>query len=316
VGNTLGVTVADFDENGWMDLFVANDSQPNFLWLNQGGGVFREAALASGCAVSGSGAAQANMGVDAGDVDNDGDEEVFISHLTLETNILYRNLGRGMFEDHSVRSGLAVPSAPFTGFGAAFLDFDNDGWLDVAVANGTINRQEKLLALGDPLALAQRNLFFRNRGDGTFSEIIAEAGDFTSNEGVGRGLAVGDLDNDGDTDIVVANNAGPARVYLNQVGSERHWLGLRLLHGEPATDALGAWVELSRSSSPARWRRVRVSGSYMSSNDPRVLFGLGESSDATTVRVRWPDTSIETFTGLAVDRYHLLRRGEGRREPE
>jgi hypothetical protein len=209
-----------------------------------------------------------------------------------------------------------MPSAPFTGFGAAFLDYDNDGWLDVAVTNGTINRQQRLLALGDPLALAQRNALFHNRGDGAFSEVNAEAGDFTSSEGVGRGLAVGDLDNDGDTDIVVANNAGPARVYLNQVGSERHWLGLRLLHGEPPTDALGAWVELKPSSGPARWRRVRVSGSYMSSNDPRVLFGLGESTDAATVLVRWPDTSIESFTGLAIDRYHVLRQGDGRTEAE
>jgi hypothetical protein len=221
-----------------------------------------------------------------------------------------------MFEDFSVRSGLAVPSAPYTGFGAAFLDYDNDGWLDVAVTNGTINRQERLLAAGDPLALAQRNLLFHNHGDGTFREVTSEAGEFTSAEGVGRGLAVGDLDNDGDTDMVVANNAGPARVYLNQVGSERHWLGLRLLRGEPPTDALGAWVELGLATGNARWRRARVSGSYMSSNDPRVLFGLGDSDEPVRVRVRWPDTSVEIFTGLTVDRYHALRQGQGRVETE
>jgi hypothetical protein len=316
VGNTLGVAAADFDGNGWMDLYVANDSQPNFLWLNRGDGTFREEALASGCAVSETGAAQASMGVDAGDFDNDGDEDLFMSHLTLETNTFYRNLGSGMFEDQSVRSGLAVPSLPFTGFGTVFFDYDNDTWLDLVVTNGTINRQEGLLSRGDPLALAQRNQLFRNQGDGTFDEVLEEGGDLTSAEGVGRGLAMGDLDNDGDTDIVIANNAGQARLYLNQEGNRQHWLGLRLVAGDPPSDALGAWAEVVSAAGPPLWRRVRVAGSYASSHDPRLLFGLGTRDEVSRVVVRWPDASVESFDALEVDEYHVLSKGDGRSEGE
>ncbi|MDX1384180.1 MAG: VCBS repeat-containing protein, partial [Thermoanaerobaculia bacterium] len=224
-GNTLGVVPADFDGDGWLDLYVANDSQPNFLWRNLGSGRFENVAGMAGAAVNDKGQPEASMGVDAADFDGDGDEDLFMSHLSLESNTLYRNLGEALFEDGSVASRLAVPSLPYTGFGTAFLDVVGDRRLDVFVANGAINRIEAQIREGVEPALRQRDQLFRNLGDGAFEEKL----DFGfADEAVSRGVSVGDLDNDGDPDLVVTVNAGPVRILRNTADPER-WLGLRLV---------------------------------------------------------------------------------------
>jgi len=309
-GPALGVLGVDVDGDGWVDIYVANDAAANQLWLNQHDGSFRDEALLSGTAVNMEGAAQASMGVDAADFDGDGDEDLFMTHLLGETNTLYVNNGEGWFEDRSLATGLAVPSKAFTAFGTAWLDYDNDGWLDLFAANGEVRIVPILARAGDLYPLHQPNQLFRNQGDGSFREVTAEAGPVFALSEVSRGAGFGDLDNDGDTDIVVVNNNGPVRLLRNEVGARNHWLGLRLLdrHGR---DALGARAELILADGRRLWRRVRTDGSYASANDPRILFGLGPEPKVQSLRVHWLGGRVEAWHGLSVDQYLVLREGEG-----
>ena len=307
----LGVVTADFDGDGWIDIYVANDDEDNQLWLNQQDGTFLNRALVSGAAVNADGDAEASMGVDAGDFDNDGDEDLFISHLTTETNTLYVNDGSAVFVDRTAASGLGAPSVEYTGFGAAWLDFDGDRWLDLFVVNGTVTRHVTRGA-DEPFPYDQTPQLFRNLGNGRFEEVSRHAGELFATSAVGRGAAFGDLDNDGDTDVVVTNTNGPARVFVNQVGNVRHWLGLKLSGPEARPrDMLGARVMVSRADEFALWRRARSDGSYASANDPRVLVGLDDSAEPATVRVLWPDGQIEEWTDVPVDRWTTLTEGTG-----
>jgi hypothetical protein len=303
-GPALGVTAADFNGDGWIDLYVANDSQPNQLWINQHDGTFRNTALVAGVALTAEGKAEASMGVDAGDFDNDGDEDIFITEQTGEGHNLYVNDGHGGFEDQSARSGLASASLAFTGFGAAWFDFDNDGWLDLLTVNGAVQTIEALAQARDPFPLHQRKQLFHNLRNGRFEEVSAKAGKVFELSEVGRGAAFGDIDNDGDTDVVVANNNGPIRLLINNVGNKKHWLGLRIVGS--GRDMLGARVEIIRRNVPTLWRRVRADGSYASANDPRVLVGLGDSTERPTVRVHWPDGSGSELPEVQIDRYMTI----------
>jgi enediyne biosynthesis protein E4 len=306
-GPALGVTTADFNGDGWIDLYVANDSQPNQLWINQHDGTFRNTALRSGVALTQEGKAEASMGVDAGDFDNDGDEDLFITEQTGEGHNLYVNDGSGVFEDQSSRSGLAAASLSYTGFGTAWFDYDNDGWLDLLTVNGAVQTIQALAQARDPFPLHQRKQLFRNLRNGRFEDVTASAGAAFQLSEVGRGAAFGDIDNDGDTDVVVANNNGPLRLLINNVGNRRHWLGLRLVDHSAKRDMLGARVEIVRNREPVRlWRRARSDGSYASANDPRVLVGLGDSTETPTVRVRWPDGRLEEWANVPIDRYVTL----------
>lgn len=307
-GPGLGVSTADFDRDGWPDIYVANDGQENQLWRNRGNGTFENVALLAGVALPQTGRAEASMGVDAGDVDDDGDEDLIVTVLTGEGSNLFINDGSGVFDDRSVASGLGPATIPFTGFGTAWLDVDRDGRLDVVAVNGTVQVIEPLRQAGDPFPLHQRKLLFRNAGGGRFENVSDEAGEAFSLSEVGRGVAVGDIDNDGDPDVVVSNNNGPTRLLLNQT-EPRHWVGLRLV-GVGGRDMLGARVEI-RTSGGSRWRRARADGSYASANDPRVLVGLGEAASPVTARVTWPGGSSETFAAVAVDRYTMLVEGRG-----
>ncbi len=312
-GSGLGVVNGDFDGDGRGDLYVANDGMPNRMWL-QGEGDFRDEALTRGNALSLEGMVEAGMGVVAGDVDADGDEDLLVTHLTLETNTLYLNDGTGFFDDATVASGLGTASFTYTGFGVAFLDFDNDGWLDLMAVNGAVKLVPELVARQDPYPVHMPNLLFRSRGEAErgprFEDVSGAAGEDFRRSEVSRGLATGDIDNDGDADVVVANNSGPARLLINQTGGERHWLGLRLVTGEPARDALGARAGLERAGGPTLWRRVRTGGSYLSASDPRLLFGLGAAPDVTGVTVEWPSGRRERFE-VEADRYTTLHEGTG-----
>jgi hypothetical protein len=235
-----------------------------------------------------------------------------MTHLSHETNTLYRNDGRGRFEDDTARSGLGAPSRGWTGFGTAWLDWDNDGRLDLLVANGAVEKVEALVAAGDPHPLGERNQLFRQNDAATFEDVTAEAGPAFEPAEVSRGAAFGDVDDDGDVDVLITNNAGPARLLRNEVGHSRPWVGFVVVD-EAGRDALGARVELVRDGAPSLWRRVRVAASYLSSNDPRVLFGTGDSP-APAVRVHWPDGAVEEWPEPRPGAYSRLRRGEGTRD--
>ena len=317
-GPALGVSTADFNGDGWIDVYVANDGQPNQLWINQRNGTFRNTGLLSGTALSAHGKAKAGMGVDAGDFDNDGDEDLFVTNLTGEGNDLYVNDGSGLFEEQSARSGLGGASRGYTGFGTAWFDIDNDGLLDTLTVNGAVQTIEALRRVNDPFPLHQRKLLFKNSGQGRFEDVTARGGAAFELSEVGRGAAFGDIDNDGDEDVLVANNNGQPRLLVNNIGNQNHWIGLRLVGAAQGTaanqtrDMLGARVGIVRDGGPTLWRRARSDGSYASANDPRVLVGLGQSTSVSRVRVIWPSGKSEEWSSIAVDRYTTLTEGGGK----
>ena len=308
-GPALGVSTADFDGDGWIDIYVANDGTENLLWINQRNGTFRNMGLLSGAALSRDGKPEASMGVDAGDFDNDGDEDLFMTHLPAEGHNLYVNDGSGLFEDLSARSGLGPASLGTTGFGTAWFDFDNDGLLDLFAANGAIEaikgRADERFPYDEP------NRLFRNVGSGRFEDVTARAGAVFALSEVSRGAAFGDVDNDGDLDVLIANIHAPARLLVNNAAAGRRWIGLRLVGAEAPRDMLGAVVEVERKGAPTLRRRARSDGSYASANDPRVLVGLGDSAEAPLVRVRWPGGRVETFPAVPLDRWTTLVEGRG-----
>ncbi len=310
-GGALGVVAADFNGDSWQDVYVANDSVPNQLWINQKDGTFRDQAILAGVSVNMHGSPEASMGVDAADFDGDGDEDLFMTHLFRETNTLFVNDGSGWFEDKTLGLGLANASFAYTGFGTAWFDYDNDGLLDLLCVNGAVTRIQKQIANGDVHPLHQVNQLFANRGEGRFEEVTADAGlVFTLSE-VSRGAAFGDIDNDGDTDVIISNNAQPARLLLNQTGNKSSWLGLRLVDQGGGRDMYGARAVIDRASRTPLWRRVSADGSYAAANDSRLLFGLGEDTERQNVTVYWPDGTVEQWTGLEARRYHVLRQGSG-----
>ncbi|MEM6794661.1 MAG: CRTAC1 family protein [Acidobacteriota bacterium] len=315
-GASLGVVAADFDEDGRLDLYVANDGQPNHLWLNRGDGTFADEALLAGLAFNREGQPEASMGIAIGDLDADRDLDLFLTHLANETNTLYLNQGGALFDDRSIESGLAAPSLALTSFGTAALDVDNDGWLDLVVASGAVRIVEELRAAGVSYPLGQPNQLFLNRS-GRFTDASSRAGADFQKLDVGRGLAFGDVDNDGDADVVLANNGSATRLLINQVGQKSPWVGLRLMHqgpGQAPRPAHGAVAELRRASGAPLLRRSATDGSYASASDPRLIFGLGGGSaenPPTGVLVRWEDGTLEEFGPPPAGRYTDLIRGQG-----
>jgi hypothetical protein len=288
-------------------MYVANDGAANLLWLNNGNGTFRESALRSGAAYSTDGVARAGMGVTAGDFDQSGAESIFVTNLTRESATLYRNNGRGEFTDATLGVNLYQPTFPYTGFGVQWFDYDNDGWLDLFIANGAVTSMESLR--GTPYPFLQRNLLLHNDG-ARFRDVSAGAGPPFQLAEVGRGAAFGDIDNDGRVDIVVANNNGPVRVLMNRTGSSGHWLEVRLQGVHCNRDGIGARVAAVIAGKPL-WRRAHSDGSYLSASDLRVHFGLGANTEAQ-VWVDWPDGRKETWAGIRADSIVTLREGSGK----
>jgi len=306
-GNGLGVAVDDFDGDGWRDLYVTNDGTPNQLWINQGNGKFVDEALLAGCAVNMMGTAEAGMGAAAADVDSDGDPDLFMTHLRGETHTLYLNEG-GFFTDRTASAGLAGPVVPYTGFGTGFADFDHDGQLDLYVANGRVVQVLAPIVEGKPFA--EPNQLFRGQGNGRFEEVSPRGGTTEGSVENGRAAAFADYDNDGDVDIAVVNNGGPAQLLRNLVNGRSRWVMFRVKIGD-GLSPLGARLRL-RSGDQTQWRTVETAFSYCASNDPRVHFGLGASGTVDEVLVVWPDGIEETFGPFPTNRLHDLERGAGR----
>jgi hypothetical protein len=313
VGPGLGVVCADFNGDGWPDIYVANDGAPAHLWINQRNGTFKERSLLSGTAYNADGAPQAGMGVAAGDFDDDGDEDIIKTNLTKEGCNLYVNDGRGNFYDASMELGLFQPTFPYTGFGTEWFDYDNDGRLDLFIANGAVNRIESLR--GNPYPFNQPNQLFHNEGDEKkFREMTGVAGPAFAMSEVSRGAAFGDINNDGAIDIVVANNNGPARVLLNQMPSSNrnHWLLVRLEAANGNRFGIGARIEV-RQRGRKLTRRAHTDSSYLSASDVRVHFGLGEDARIEGLIVYWPDGRAEAWDKIEADRIMTIRQGTGRR---
>jgi enediyne biosynthesis protein E4 len=316
-GAGLGVAIADFNHDGWPDVYVANDAMANQVWMNQRNGTFDDRGFLSGAAVNAAGRAEGSMGIALGDPDNDGDEDLFITNIATETHAVYVNDGQGNFDDARVRTGLGPPTAAMTGFGTNWLDYDNDGRLDLIVGNGAVNIIERLR--GQEVPYRQHNLLFHNENGGLFRDVSAEAGDEFSRLDVARGLATGDIDNDGDVDVVIANNNAPVRLLLNQTipgpgraaSAANHWIELALSAPSGNRFAVGARIGVVRDEQPTLWRRVRTDGSYLSAADDRVHLGLGKSDRVSAIEVEWPDGVHESFTDMAIDRIVSLKRATG-----
>jgi hypothetical protein len=314
-GPGLGVVCADFNGDGRADIYVANDTAANRLWLNQGDGTFREAALDMGVAYSMDGLAKAGMGVALADVENNGGQILLVTNLTREGVTVFRGDARGQFEDATIDFGLLQSTYGDTGFGAGWLDYDNDGWLDLFIANGAVTILES--ARGGPFPYAQRSQLFHNEGRGKrFRQTSSLAGPAFQSAQVSRGAAFGDLDNDGAIDIVVTNNNGPVQLLRNQSSCRRHWLIVKL--ESPGTNrfAVGARVAVLRPGRDPLWRRVHSDSSYLSASDTRVHFGLGDTAEIQAVLVHWPGGSQERFEGIQPGRIVALRKGSGKRISE
>ena len=303
-GNGLGVAPADYDQDGNMDLYVANDATPNNLWHNKGRGKYTDKGLLLGCAVNGNGTPEAGMGVQWVDVDQDGDLDLFMTHLRRETNTFYMNR-RGRFTDKTNATGMNATSLKFTGFGMGFHDYDLDGQLDLYVANGAVQawRHEEVFA-ADPYA--EPNHLYQGQGGTRFAPVPG-GGETNQSVGTSRGAAFGDLDNDGDVDVVYMDRDGRTKLLMNN--AKGHWIGFRMLD-KRGDEVPGAMVGVTHQGKTA-WRLADPAYSYLASNDPRAHFGLGASSEIEGITVRWPSGIVEKFDALATGAYHILREGRG-----
>jgi enediyne biosynthesis protein E4 len=301
----LGIAWLDFDEDGWLDLFVANDSGPNYLYRNQKDGTFKDVAFPTGVAVSEDGGEQGSMGVAVGDYDHSGRLSLFVTNFAEEYNALYRSEGAS-FADASFRSKTAPSSLPLVGWGTAFLDYDNDGWLDLIAVNGHVYPQLDAAPRGASAGYRQRKLLYRNLGDGTFDEVGPRAGREINEERVSRGLAIGDLDDDGGIDVVINDLDGAPQVLRNEAPGRGHWLIVKLAGAKPNTTAVGARVIVT-AGGVRQVRLVQSGTSYLSQDDRRQHFGLGASARAERVEVRWPNGAATTLSDVAANRVVEVR---------
>jgi hypothetical protein len=306
--NGLGVVVVDYDGDGRPDVFVANDTMPNFLFHNEGNFRFTETGLVSGIAVGADGRARAGMGIDTGDYDGDGRLDVVITNLDFEMHTLHRGLEHGLFAYVSAESGIGFPTLPFVGFGVAFLDYDNDGLLDIAVASGHILDNAPKFRPGS--TYAQRHLLFRNTTQRRFVEVGRQSGPGFNTLKVSRGLATGDIDNDGDLDLLVTTNGQDAELLRNDGGNRGHALMVDLRCTTPNTRAIGARIRAA-TGARTQTRDVRAGSSYLSQNDLRAHFGLGTVTTVDRLEVRWPSGRVDTFPSVAADQIVTIEEGKG-----
>lgn len=305
-GNGLGVVCFDFDRDGWMDVFIANDSMPNFLYRNIEGRSFQEVGFVAGVALGENGEAEAGMGVDAADYDGDGWPDLYITHLDFEFDRLYRNLRDGSFLDATFEGGIGYSTFDVSGFGAKFTDYDNDGWRDLFVANGHVLDNIELFHEGT--TYQERKLVFRNVG-GKFEETGKRLGAAISRPRVSRAAAFADYDNDGDTDVLVANNGQAPQLLRNDGGNHGNWLQVRLVGTRSNRDGVGARVTLT-SEGLVQVAERTGGGSYQSAHDPRLHFGLGDRRRVESVEVLWPSGLSDRIDEVEPNRVVVVRERE------
>jgi enediyne biosynthesis protein E4 len=302
----FSVLFSDLDDDGWPDIYVANDSTPNLFFHNLQNGRFAEQALQSGLAVSADGREQAGMGLDAGDVDGDGRLDIVTTNFSQDYTTLYHNEGGGLFADASFRAGLAATLGPYLGWGVGLVDFDQDGLLDLFIANGHVYPD---IARTGTSTYRQRNQVFRNAGRGRFRQAVEEAGGALLDERSSRGAAFGDYDNDGDIDVLVSV-IDDVPVLLRNDTAARHWITIALTGTSSNRSAIGARVTVD-AGGRRQVAEVRSGGSYLSQNDLRVHFGLGDAATVDRLSIKWPSGQMETSSRVAGDRFYVAREGAG-----
>ena len=307
-GKGLGVIPADFDLDGDLDLYVANDKVMNHYFINDGQGYFEENAIFTGVGFNENGLAEAGMGVDIGDINGDGWQDIFVTNFSGESNTIYINNRKGFFSDETFYSGIVQPSFNFVGFGTKLLDLDHDGWLDLFVINGHV--AETIDNIYNDHTYAQRKQIFINNHDGSFREIPEENIGDAKVQSVGRGGAFGDIDNDGDIDVVVSNNNSPANLLIRSGTPESNWIGFLLVGTESNKDAIGARVTV-QTKDIKQTKFINTAGSYLASNDKRVVFGLNNYSSLDKVTIYWPSGVIDTFINIKANQYYqILEKGQ------
>ena len=302
-GKGLGVVSADFNNDGAPDLYIANDDTRNDFFYNNGDGTFSEISLLAGCAYSFNGVAQAGMGVAAGDYNGDGLQDIFVTNLSYETNALYRNNGDGTFTDVIYEAHLGKESYLFVGFGTGFFDADNDGWLDLFVANGHII--DNIEDTHDILTYRQPDQMFRNQGDGTFQEVSLHAGTYFQSPVVSRGALFGDYDNDGDVDMLVTQSNGPVTLLRNETGTQHNWIRIKTVGVISNRDGIGTRVTLT-AGGHTQIREINPGASYLSSHDERLHFGLGTNVTVNRLEVRWQSGVVQVFENLPTNQEHVI----------
>jgi hypothetical protein len=301
----LGVISSDFDQDGLIDIFVANDSTPNFHYRNNGDGTFKEIGFTAGTAVNENGSEQGSMGVTVGDYDHDGMLDLFVTNFADEYNTLYHNDGRNSFTDLSYAAKVAAMSLPLVGWGTKFFDYDNDGWVDLFVANGHVYPQLP--------SYRQPKLLLRNNGDGTFTEVSAQFGTILTENHASRGVAFGDLDNDGDVDLVIGDLDGPPQLLRNDGGNTNNSVLIKTIGVKSNRDGIGARVKIV-AGDLSQIDEVRSGDSYLSQSDLRLHFGLGKRTRVDLIEVRWPTGVVDKVSGVGVNRIVTIKEGQGKVE--
>jgi enediyne biosynthesis protein E4 len=304
----MGVVLADFNNDGWTDIAIANDTWPNFLFLNKHDGTFQDVSLISGIAASEDGRYEAGMGIDAADVDGDGWQDIYVTHLDFELNRLYRNNQNGTFDDFTYKSGIGNKAILLSGVSMKFVDYDNDGWPDILQLNSAMLDNVHLyhaeVSYKEPL------LMFRNLGKGQFEKASDQLGPDFVRPIPGRGLATADYDNDGDSDIAINNRGDYAELLRNDGGNANHWLEILLVGTKSNRDGVGASLKLT-AEGVTHVEQMKGGMSYMSASDPRILFGLGKRTKIESLEITWPSGQVDRLTNVPIDRIITVKEGSG-----